>query len=264
MAFTKLPSNENLALWIGPTASGALGITDIAEPLAAEINNTGGTSGMQQASQSTSWNDWDFGTQASETLNEPSLADSASFEEFGQANFGGSASHYYPLEYDDNSNQHSVIYDLVAIPGTNLDFVVRLDGEVDSMAVAANGDFVSAYRVQSDGETNPFTPGESKRYTKSYAPRSEFAHFTVVGDHAITTIPATTDTPAAGEKARYRATQQSRDVTNRLVWSTSDATVIEVYPGGAYEVTGSTTDTATVTVTDPDTGDTANIAVTVA
>lgn len=262
--FQKLPSNENTTLWMGPSASGALGITVIAEPLADELNNTGGTSGMENISVSTSWNDFDFGTQASETTNQPSLADANTSEEFGQSNFGGGASHYYPLEYDDDSNMHSITYDLVSIPGTALDAALRVDGEIDTQSPAANGDFVSTYRVQSEGEVNPFTNGEAKRYTKTYIPRGEFSHITVVGDHAITTIPATTDAPAAGEKARYRALQQSRDVTNRLRWSTSDPSVIQVYPGGAYEVTGVATDTATVTVTDPDTNDTASIAITVA
>lgn len=259
--FTKLPSNEYTALFMGPSASGALGITDISVPLAAELNNTGGTSGMQNISVSTSWNDFDFGTQASETLNEPSLADATTSEDFGQSNFGGNASHYYPLAYDDNSNKHSITYDLVAIPGTALDAALRVDGEIDSEDAAADGQFVSTYRVQSEGEVNPFTPGESKRYTKNYIPRSEFSHFTVVGSHAITTIPSATDTAAVGDKGRYRALQQSRDTTNRLRWTTSDATKVQVYPGGAWEALAA--GSATITVTDVDSGDTDTIAVTV-
>lgn len=261
--FTKLPSNTFTALFMSPGASGALGITNIDEPLAAELNNTGGTSGMYNISDATSWNDFEFGTQASETTSQPALSEATTAEEFGISNFGGTASHYYPLEYDDNSNLHSIVYDMVKTPGTALDAALRIDGDIDSNDAAADGQFVSTYRVQSEAETNPFTPGESKRYTKGYIPRGEFSHFTPVGDHAITTIPATTATPEPGAKGRFRALQQSRDVTNRLRWSTSNPDVIQVYPGGAYEVTGADEATATITVTDDGTGDTKTIAITV-
>lgn len=259
--FEKLPSDEHLTFYVGPTATGVLGITDVGEPLADELNNTGGTSGMLNASVSVSWNDWSFGLDASETLSEPSLADASTYEEFGQSNFGGSVSFWMPLEYDDNSNQHSLVYDLTDIPLTRLDAATRLDGEVKTSVPAANGDFVSAFRVQTNGEVNPFTPGESKRRTVSFLPKSEFSNFVVVGDHAITAIePASF---GAGTKGRIRASQQGRDTTNYLRFTTDDASVIQVYPGGAYKVTGVAEATATVTVTDPETGDNDTVAVTV-
>lgn len=261
MDFTKVPANEYTTFWLSPGASGALGITDIDRPLAAELNNVGGTSGVQNVSKSTSWNDFDFGTQASETTNQPSLADATTFEEFGQSNFGGSASHYYPLAYDDNSNLHSVTYDLVKTPGTALDAALRIDGGVKSTVLAADGDFVCTYRVQSEGEVNPFTPGEAKRYTKNYIPKGAFSHYTVVGAHTITTLPATTSSITSTSKGRYRAFQGGRDVTNRLVWSTSNSARVQVYPGGAYA--GVSAGSATVTVTDPEAGTSATITVTV-
>lgn len=261
--FDKNISNEHIGYWMGPTAVGVLGITDVYEPLAAEINNIGGTSGMIDAAGATSWNDWSLGIEASEVLNEPSLADASTAEEFGQSNYGGNASHYYPKTYGDASNPNSVVYDLTKTPGTKLDQVVRIDGEIDSSTAATDGDFVSVFRVQSEGETNPFTPGESKRYTKSYIQKSDFSNMVVVGDHAITSVVGATATPAPLEKGRFRASQQGRDTTNSLDFSSDDAAVIQVYPGGFYEVTGVGTDTATVTMTDPGTGDTTAIAITV-
>ncbi|MGG7128915.1 hypothetical protein ACQPUH_15370, partial [Clostridium perfringens] len=105
--------------------------------------------------------------------------------------------------------------------------------------------------------------GESKRRTVTFWNKSDFSHFTVVGDHAITAIPPATTPWAAGTKARIRASQQDRDTTNRLSFSTSDAAVIQVYPGGFYEITGATATTATVTIEDKETGDTATVTVTV-
>jgi hypothetical protein len=264
--YTKLPSNRNasnVTVYVGPSGGSTLGITNIAVPLAVELNNTGGTSGVQPASQSISWNDWDFNTQASETLNEPSLADSASYEEFGQNNFGGSISFYYPLEYDDNSNMHSVIYDLTDTPGELNDIATRIDGDKPTTQAAADGDFVSAYRVEVGGEDNPFTPGESKRRTVSYLQKGEFAHYTIVGAHTITAIVPATTPWVAGNKARLRASVQSRDYTNALRFTTSDPDVVQIYPGGFYEVTGVALDTATITIYDDAAGTSATVSVTV-
>lgn len=258
--YAKLPADRHVTVTIGPSGGTTLGITDIDVPTAAEINNDAG-SGMVPASQSISWNDWDFGTQASETVNEPSLADAGSYVEFGQENYGGGISYFLPAEYDDDSNMHSVVYDLTDEKYHYLDVTVRIDGDVLTTVPAADGDFTSAYRVQSGGDANPFTPGESKRHTVTYMPKSDFAHYTVVGSHAITAIePATY---GVGTKGRIRASQGGRDTTNRLRFSTSDPAVIQVYPGGFYEVVGVDTDTATVTITDAGSGDTVDVTVAV-
>ena len=256
--FKRLPSDRHVGIFIGPSGGTTLGITDVEEPLAAEINNTGGTSGVIAAAKTVSWNDFDFGTQASETLNEPSLADAGSYVEFGTANYGGGISYFRPAHYDDNSNLHSLIFDLTDEKYHTLDVVTRIDGAVASTADAANGQFVSVYRVNSGGDSDPYAEGESARRNLSYSPAGEFSHYTVVGDHAITAIaPASFET---GDKGRVRASQQGRDRTNALRFSSSNANVIRVYNGGFYEVIGA--GSATVTITDPGTNDTATVTVT--
>lgn len=267
MDYTKLKTNNrgsNISVWIGPSGGTTLGVTNVAAPEAAEINNTGGTSGVVPASQSISFNDWDFGTQASETNNEPSLADSSTFEEFGQSNYGGGVSFYMPEQYDDNSNLHSVIYDLTDIPGTVNDIAMRIDGQKSIATPAANGDYISVYRAEFGGEENPFTPGESKRRTVTYNQKGDFAHYTVVGPHTITAIPAATAPWAAGKKARLRASVGGREYTNALSFTSSDNTVVDIYPGGFYEVTGTTGDTTTITIRDIDAGTSTTVSVTVA
>ena len=256
--FTKTPADKRVTVALGPTGT-ATGVQEVAAPTADELNNASG-SGMQPASQSISWNDFDYGVQASETLNEPSLADAATYEEFGQNNFGGAMSFYYPAEYDDDSNMHSVIYDLTDQPGAKIDVAVRIDGDVETSVPFTDGDFVSVYRTRGDSEANPFTPGESKRRTVGFNQAGEFAYYTVVGDPTITLIePATYDTGTAG---RIRASIGGRDVTNSLTFTTSDSDVINVYGGGFYEAL--TAGTATLTVTDPRTGESVTSEVTVA
>lgn len=256
--FQKTSADQRVRVDLAPTGA-ATGIDNIDAPTEIELNNAAG-SGFVPASQSISWNDFDFGTQASDTLNEPSLADAATFEEFGQNNFGGGMSFYYPAEYDDNSNLHSVVYDLTDEPGALIDVGIRIDGDVEVSEPWADGDFVYAYRTRGDSETNPFTPGESKRRTVGFSQAGEFAHCTVVGAHTITAVEPAAYAP--GDKGRIRALIQGRDVTNMLEFSTSDGDVISVYPGGFYEVTGE--GSADVTILDRGAGTSTVISVTAA
>lgn len=265
--YERLYANRNrgvLGYWIGPSgADTTLGITNAAIPEAAEINNTGGTSGMLNAAPSTSWSDWAFGQEASETQNEPSLADSSTYEEFGQNNFGGTVSYWLPNDFNDNTNEHKLVFDLTKDPGALIDSVIRIDGDKPTTQPAANGDYVHVHRVEVASEQNPFTPGESKRRNVGYNQKGDFAHYTVVGPHVITPIPAASNPWAAGKKARLRASVQGREYTNALTFTSSNSNVVAIYNGGFYEVTGVTGGTATITIRDVDAGTTATVNVTV-
>lgn len=257
--FKKLTSDQHVTVAIAPSG-GALGITDIAVPTADELNNVGGASGVINASPSISWNDWGFGFSASETSGEPSLADVSTYEEFTTTNFGGEVSYFVPNAYDDNSNTHSIVYDLTDEPGVLNDFVVRIDGAKRTSTPFANGDFVHAFRVQAGSESNPFTPGESTRRTVGYNAYGDFAHYTIVGPHTLSVIGTPTFT--VGSKGRLRISVQGRDYTNALSFRSSDAAVIQIFPGGFYEVIGS--GTATIEVEDVEAGTSLTVPVTTA
>jgi hypothetical protein len=260
--FTKTPTNERVAIFMGPTASGALGVTDVNEPLAAELNNTGSTSGVLNISKAVSWNDFDFGIQASDTNSDPSIADASSYEEFTQYNYGGGMSYYRPKSYDDASNLLSLVYDMTEAPETGLDVAMRIDGDLDYTTAAVDGDLVSVFRVETDSETNVFGQGDAKRRTVGFMPKGVFSHLVPVGLQTVVAIgPATYN---VGSKGRIRASVQGRDVTNMMEFSTSDPAVIEVYPGGVFVVTGAALNTATVTITHPGTGGTTPVAISVA
>lgn len=256
--FKKLTADKHVTVTLSPSGPSPLGIANVYAPTAAELNNTGGASGTVNASAVISWSDYDFGTQASETTNEPSLADSASYEEFGQSNYGGSQSYFEPLKYHDNTNEASVIYDMTKEPGVLIDSAVRIDGALETTVPFADGDFVSVYRVQGNSEQNPFTPGESKRRTVGYTQKSEFSHYTVVGSHVITPLGVTTAT--VGDKGRLRASVGGRDYTNALTITSSSPSVV-VYPGGFFEAVSA--GTSSVTFEDP-AGATASLTITVA
>lgn len=248
---------------MGPGGGSTLGVTDVQEPLAAELNNTGGTSGMVNVSKAVSWNDFDFGVQDSETNNEPSLADDANYEEFGLPNYGGGISFYYPDAYDDPSNLLSTAYDMTDQLGEVVDIATRVDGDIKWDAPVADGQFVSVYRAEVNSESNPFEFGASKRRTVDFAALGEFSHVTVVGAHTLVAIPAATDPWDEGRKARLRVSIQGRDVTNMMEFRSTDPTVVEVYSDGSYKVVGTAADTASIIITEPGTDNTVTQAVTV-
>lgn len=262
--YQKLPSNKNVGVWIGPSGQ-ATGIANADVPTAAAINNTGGTSAMINAVAAISWNDFDFGIQDPETTSDPSFADESTYEDLGPAQYGGGMSFYYPGNYDDASNTLSNVYDLTDEPWSELDVVLRIDGEKNNPSTAAaDGDFVHVFRTWTDGEANVLEAEEAYRRTVGFQMAGEAAFYTVVGTHTITAIPPAVDPWDAGKKARLRAEVQDRDYTNALTFSSDDADVVTVYPGGFYEVTGTAAETATITIRDEraNTSQTVNVTVT--
>lgn len=249
MDFKKTPADQRVTVWIGPKGS----IANIQAPTAAEIN------AMILASQSISWNDYDFGIQASETSNDPSLADESTYEDFGQANFGGNISFYYPKEYDDASNLHSVIYDLTDIPWTELEIVARIDGDVKVSRPAANGDFVSVYEVMTDGETNSLQGADALRRTVNMLQQAGFSHRVLVGPHTLSVTPASlTIAEGTSKPLKVLAGDTTKRVyTNAVTYRSSDPTVATVSNTGV--VTRLKTGAATITVLDEATDETATV-----
>lgn len=254
--FSKLPADRHVTMWLG-SSEDPLGVEDVALPTAGELNNTDG-SGIVNASPSISWNDLDFGLEASETETEPSLADISTYEDFGASNFGGGISFFQPLDYHDDSNLHSVVYDLTKTPGDMITIAKRIDGATLTTAPAADGDFVSVYRTQISSEANPFNIGESVRRTVGFNSRGDFSHYTIVGDHEID-IAEPSGVYAVGDVGRLRGIVQDRDYTNALQWVSSDTEVIEVTRGGFFRVVGS--GAATVTARDREAGTEATVAI---
>ena len=259
--YKRLNSDRNLMVLLAPSGN-ATGVSNIGAPTASELT-PGGSTAFINASPSVSWNDYDFGVEDSERTSDPSIADDSNFEDFGQENYGGSMSFYMPDEYDDNSNTHSLVYDLTEDLKTYLDVVTRLDGAKDNMSRAiANGDFVSVFRTVTGSDEDVDTGAEAIRRTRSFISQGAMAPFTIVGSHTIT-MQNGTNPFTAGKKGRMRGIVQNRDYTNALSFRSSDPGVIQVYPGGFYEITGSAGGTATVYVEDRRAGTSVEVEVTI-
>lgn len=248
--FEKSRANKHVTVSIGPLSA----VANLAVPTAAELN------AMQPASQSISWNDWDFGMQASEQSSDPSLADAANYQSRGAANYGGSFSAYYPEEYDDNSNNHALVHEITRLPGTKLIVAVRVDGETPTTAAFADGDYISLYVVETGSETNAITGEDDYRRTIGLLQQGSFAFYTVVGPHVITATPTTITGTAATGKGRITATVGGREYTNALNFRSSNSAVVTVRKGGYYQIRGA--GSATITILDKEAGTTATVTVT--
>lgn len=259
--YQRLRSDRHVGIWGGPTGAGAIGVTALATPDADEINNTGGASLMLNWAPTVSWSDYDFGVQESETLNDPSFADAATYTEFGAKNYGGGISFYKPAEWDDNSNNHSLVYDQTDVPRTRMDVVLRIDGDKDNVSVpAANGDFVHTFRTITDSDANVWGQPDAHRRTVGFLSQGAAEFYTIVGPHVITAEAPTGLT--AGDSGRLQAVVQDRDYSGALRYVSSDVAVLQIARGGHYLATGA--GTATVTITDEAAGTSTTVEVTVA
>lgn len=237
--FEKLPSERNITVWLGPENSFA----DFSAPTAAEIN------AMQNVSHALSWQDWDFGIQASETVNEPSFADSASYTDFGAAAYGGGASFYYPKNYDDPSNDLSLAYDLTDKPHTMVAIAIRVDGDKKNSTPAQDGDYIHTFLTMTDSEVNNIQGAEALRRTVGFLQQSVFSVYTVVG---MGSTPPTVDPALAlaeGEAERLSVKVVGREFTNACDFRVDDPDVARVSGAGVVRAIGA--GTAEITVTNP-------------
>lgn len=248
MTDIKVPASGNIRVWWALENA----FSNWEAPTAVEIN------ACLDISDSISWNDFDFGLQASNTIDDPAITAIGKVSDRGAAQFGGGLSFYYPGAFGDASNDYSLTYDALDQPRTRGFLVIRIDGE-ESTASAATGDLVHVFRVMTDGYAESITGEEAFRYTITFLSQGDLAVRTVVGGGSVV-IPSTLAVDA-GESAALTATVGGRKYTNGVKWSTSDATKATVSSAGI--VTGVAAGSATITATYEATGGTDTTSVTV-
>lgn len=250
--YTKLTSNGHVTvLWAAPGS-----FANWKSPTATELN------AALNLSSAISWNDYGFGVQASNTQNDPSLADMGNRTDRGASQYGGAISFYYPGAFDDNSNAYSLAFDAVAVPRTVGYIVARIDGNKPTTQAFAEGDYVHVMEVMTDGQTNVITGEEAFRYTVNMLQQGSLEVYTVVRSTTVAVVVTpSTLASTAGDVDRLNATANAREYTNGVVWTTSDPTVATVSNAGV--VTSVAAGSATITATFAQTGATDTCAVTV-
>lgn len=249
MADVKVPASGNIRVWWAlPNA-----FANWEAPTAAEINAS------LDISDAISWNDFDFGVQASNTIDDPAITAVGKVSDRGATQYGGGISLYYPRNFDDAGSLYSLAYDALDQPRTTGFLVIRIDGE-ESSNVAENGDLVHVAKVITDGYAESIVGEEAFRYTITFLSQGDIAIRTVVG--ATTPVVAATLSLNVAESVHLPATVGGRNYSKGVQWSTSDATVATVSSGGV--VTGVAAGSATITATYAATGNSDTCSVTVA
>ena len=249
--FEKLPTGGHITWWWVPSG----GITNVDDITISQVN------AGYNLSKAISVADTDFNMQASNTNNDPSFADVGNVADRGAAQYGGGTTFYYPKNYDDSTNIYSIAYDLTDEDRVSGYWVRRIDGDTKNSTQLAAAQYVSAWEVIGDAETDTLGGEEAQKRSVNWLSRGNLSVYTVSRSSAAALVVPATATPEPGAKGRFEATLNGR-FFGGADWSTSDPDVIQVWPGGFYTVTGADEDTATITVTHGALSDTIAITVT--
>lgn len=224
------------------------------KPTVAEVNAT------LDVTQSVSFQDYSFGSQASNQLSEPALSDKGNPQVRGFAQFGGTISFFYPREYDDATNPHSNTFDAFDSADVIGYILIRVDGEVtpEGDFDAKLGDFWNVYRVQADGWTDVVVGENAFRYNIEFLPQGDVATRVWVGTTpTLTTSIVGGNTMSVGDKAPTLGYITGRQLHTggyswRFRWSSSAPAVATVDANGVVHAL--TAGTANLTATDVYTG----------
>lgn len=250
MADTRYPISGSIRAWWTPLN----GFANWQAPTEVELDAS------LDISDAISWNDKDFGIQASNTTSDPAITAKGNTQNRGAAQYGGSFSFYYPGAFNDNSNLYSVVFDALRLPGTAGYITVRVDGLELGVATGTpanpgtdpeTGDLVNVFRVETGGYAEAITGEEAFRYTVSFLPKGEVKTVAVVRASATPVAPVITGaaTGAVGDKIVLSATLAGRKYTRGLRWTTSTPSLVTVSRNAVATLIG--TGAASIVAIDP-------------
>lgn len=239
MTDVRIETNGNISwYWYTPNA-----FSDWKKATETELNSG------HNMTNAISYNDTDFGVQASNTIDDPSFAAKGVTLTRGAAQYGGSISFFTPGEYDDITNSLSNTADIMENQRLEGYVVVRNDGEHTWQDLWEAGDLYSIYRVMTAGEDLMITGEEAFRYTVNMLNRGQVATYLVVDgtpDISVTLDDADAQLTTVGDKGLLEGTveagTQVRGYTKGLKYSSSDPTVVTVRAGVVVAVGAGTAD----------------------
>lgn len=249
MVDSRYPISGSIRVWWTPLN----GFANYKAPTEAEL------AASLDISDAVSWNDKDFGVQASNTSSDPAITAKGNVSNRGAAQYGGSFSFYDPRIFNDNSNLYSLVWDQLRLPGTAGYVTVRVDGlelaqptgtAAQPGTLAKAGDLVNVFRVETAGYADQITGEEAFRYTVSFLPKGQVKTIAVVRASATAVAPVVTGTASgsAGTKDALAATLVGRKYTRGLRWTSSAPTIASVSANGI--LTRKTNGTANIIATD--------------
>ena len=202
-------------------------------PTVAEMN------AGQELEQVTLWDNFEVGAQASETSDAVPIAAKAAVVRRGAANYGGSASFWYPGYRADMTNAAALVYAALKEVHTPGFLALSVDGEIGEPGqpaanmTFANGDYVSIYKIMTDEWDDMITGEDPFYYTRNFLKNGGLASYTVVSTAApVLAVSINAATGEAGDKLFASATINGRDYTRGVRWSTSNPSVATVSQTG--------------------------------
>lgn len=253
MTDQRYPVSGNIRMWF-VTASG---LANRAAPTEAEM------AAALDISDAVSWNDKDFGVQASNTTEDPAITAKGRTTTRGASQYGGGLSMYYPFDRSDTTSVYVQAENALGAPGTVGYIVVRVDGvelatptgtAAHPGTTAEAGDYVNIFRVETAGYAQAITGEEAFRYTVTFLSKGFVKTFAVVRASATPDAPVITGdaTATVGDYIPLNATLVGREYTRGLRWTVDDPDIGTVSRNAIVTARG--TGTLTVTATDEATG----------
>lgn len=205
--------------------------------------------------QVTLWDNFEVGAQASETSDAVPIAAKANVVRRAAANYGGSASFWYPGFRADMTNAAALVYAAlkdVHAPGyvvLSVDGEIGEDGQPPSDLSFEAGDYLTVLKVTTDEWDDMITGEDPFYYTRNFLKNGGLAVYTVASAAApVLDVTGTGLTGAASGLGFVSATVNGRDYTRGVRWSTSNPAVATVSATGVVRriATGSAEITATL------------------
>lgn len=250
----RILSNSYITHSIGLPSS----IADLRSPTVAESN------ALHNASSSARWDGYDLGMEASDQVDDRSLADDAGYQERGFDQFGGSVTYFWPSDLDDATDPYTRTWNLVNQPGDPIVALERVAQAKASTPYVA-GDWINVYRLETAG-FNPDTEGDGGyAYDIAYLSKGDVYPYTLVkaaSPAAVVTARVGSGNLAVGGHDVIRATLYGKLINTNATWVSSDTTKVSVSEMGV--ITGIAAGTATITATHPSGTVSTGISITVA
>lgn len=258
MTDTKIQSNGMLDVWWVPGS----GLADPSSPTAAELNGPGAL----RLSPAVAWDGstWPNATDTN-TVDDRGIEDAGNTVTAGYEQYEATLSFFYPKDLTNTTSDYVQVFEAMRTRGVVGHLVTRVLQRAKAPAVtpAADGDWVSVFKVISDSVPTDTEGEDSYKYYVTFQPQGGVHIYTQVKTTLPTVVTPATLSGAVGSYGILRATLGTKSITQGATWTSSDNTIATVSPNGV--VTYVATGTATIEATHPaDNGTAGSSAITVA
>jgi len=209
---TRQISNGNVTVWW------VTSIATPASPTPAEIN-----AGIN-LSAAIAWNNFELGSTGSADVDDRSIVDAGNSVSRGFPDFGATLDFFREANMADTASIYQQAFTLFKTPGIYGYLVVRY-GQALPTAVAAAGEYVSVYYVQTDVFSDDTEGDDSVKFEVTYLPQGVLFEHTLVKTAVVPiSAPTTLSLATNGAIGKLKITVSGKDVTSGATYTVSDPT----------------------------------------